>query len=251
MKSSIISIFIFIIFCQPIKCQSKARITDVDFHLEDKYIVVNYNLTGTIPKEQLTIELKFITENNENLKPRTINNDVGTKVYGDGKKEILWDINADNITISGNIKAVVTITSSKLLFSGPSNAFLSVFIPGLGGYFVDKNKIRSIVTTVSTVGLMVYGINEKIQANKYYKDYKASIVNSDIQTLYSKANNEQHKYYIATRIGAGLWLADIIWVYFKGIRNKEEVIAHNKFYGGGLTINYVNNGMQFGYSVTF
>jgi hypothetical protein len=252
MRSSIILCLTIILFRQPCICQTKAKITDVDFHLEERYIVVNYNLVGTLPKEQMTIELRFITENNESIIPKTVTGDVGTKSFGDGMKTILWDIVADQISLSGNLKASVAITSSKILYGGPSNALLSVIIPGLGGYFVDKNKTRSVLTTISTVGLMVYGISQKTQANKYYKEYNASIIPSDIQSLYTKANDAHHKYYTATRIAAGIWALDIIWVTFKGFRNrKESKSAYNAFTGDGLRLNYVNNGLQLGYSVSF
>jgi hypothetical protein len=251
MRFTIIIFLIFIITFHTGYCQTRAKITEVDFHLEDNFIVVNYNLTGTLPKEQLTIQLMFINENNEYLNPKTVYNDVGAKIFGDGKKEIRWDLDADKISITGNLKAIVSITSSKVLVRGPSNALLSAIVPGLGGYFVDKNKTRSIITTVSTVGLMIYGINQKTRATRYYKNYNASSVNADIQNLYSKANNAQNKYFITTRIGAGLWVADIIWVYFKGSRNKKEAETYNEANGGGLSINYINKGFQFGYSMTF
>jgi hypothetical protein len=252
MRPSIILFLTIILFRQPCICQTKAKITDVDFHLEDRYIVVNYNIVGSLPKEQMTIELRFITENNESIIPKTVTGDIGTNLFGDGMKAILWDVVADNVTLSGNLKASVTITSSKILYSGASNAFLSVLIPGLGGYYVDKNKARSVLTTISTIGLMGFGIYEKRQANKYYSEYNASIVASDIQSLYAKANDAQNKYFIATRVAAGIWALDIIYVTFKGIHNRNEAkSAYNEFNDDGLKLNYVNNGFQLGYSLSF
>jgi hypothetical protein len=252
MRSSISLFITIILFCQPCICQTKAKITDVDFNVEDRYIVVSYNLTGTLPKEQMTIELRFINEKNESIIPKTVTGDVGTNLFSDGTKAILWDIVADQVVLSGNLKATVTITSSKILYRGASNAFLSVIIPGLGGYFVDRNKTRSVLTTISTVGLMAYGITQKLQANKYYSDYNASTIPSEIQSLYTKANNAQNKYFIATRVGAGIWTLDIIWVTFKGIHNRNKAkSAYSAFTGDGLRLNYVNNGLQMGYSVTF
>jgi hypothetical protein len=252
MRSSIILLLSIVLFSQTGNCQTKAKITDVDFHLEERYIVVNYNIAGSLPNEQLTIELKFLTENNEIIVPKSVYTDVGTKVFGDGNKAIQWDIVADNIILSGNIKASVTITSSKILFSGPGNAFLSILVPGLGGYYVDKNNARSILTTISTVGLMGFGIYEKLQANKYYADYNASDIPFDIQSLYTKANNAQNKYFIATRVAAGIWALDIIYVTFKGFHNRKVAkSAYSSFSGDGLRLNYTNKGLQMGYSVTF
>jgi hypothetical protein len=252
MRSTIV-LFLTIIFIH-YSCysQTKAKISNVDFHLEERYIVVNYNITGSLPKEQMTIELKFITESNETIVPKTVTGDVGTKLFGDGMKTILWDIVADQVSLSGNIKTSVTITNSKILYKGPSYALLSVLVPGLGGYCVDENKTRSVLTTISTVGLITYGIIQKHQADKYYAEYNASTVPDDIQSLYSKANEAQHNYFISTRVAAGIWALDIIWVTYKGIRNRNEAkSAYNAYSGDGIRLYYVNNGMQIGYTVTF
>ena len=252
MRSSIILILTLIVLSQPSVCQTKAKITDVDFQLEDRYIVINYNLTGTAPKEEMTIELKFITENNESIIPRTMTGDIGRKIFGDGKKAILWDIVTDSPVLSGNLKAIVTIASSRVIFSGPSNAFLSVLIPGLGGYFVDENKTRSVLTTVSSIGLIAFGVIQKGQADKYYADYNASTNPSEMDDLYTKANDAQHKYFMATRAGAGIWALDIIWVTFKGFHNMKVAKSYySSFNADGLRLYYVNNGLQLGFSKKF
>ncbi len=252
MRSSIILIISFILFSQPAVCQTKARITDVDFHLEDRYIVVNYNITGLAPKEEVTIELKFITENNESIIPRTMTGDVGKKIFSDGAKAILWDVVADQAVLSGNLKATVNITAARVLYSGPGNAFLSVLIPGMGGYFVDKNKARSVLTTISSIGLIAYGVMQKSQANKYYADYNASTNPAEMDDLFAKANGAQHTYYMTTRIGAGIWALDIIWVTFKGFHNKKVARSYySSFSTDGLRLNYVNNSLQLGYSKKF
>lgn len=252
MRFYIVFILSIILYNHSCCGQSKAKITDVDFHFFDRYIVVNYNLVGSLPKEQMTVELKFITENNETIIPKTVTGDIGTKLYGDGMKSILWDLVVDKVSLSGNIKASVTITFSKILYSGPSNALLSVLLPGFGGLFVDKNKTRSVVTTVSTIGLIGYGISQKRLADKYYAEYKASEESSELESLYTKANSAHHKYYISTGIAAGIWAFDIIWVTVKGFHNKKGAnSSYGSFTGDGLRLNYVNNGLQLKYSVSF
>jgi hypothetical protein len=248
----IFTIIIFLsLFCSLSKGQTSARISEVDYTLEGSFIVVHYILQGTIPKEELTIELSFVTEDNEKIIPRTVSSDVGPKVYSNGNRVILWDIDIDKPSFSGIMKAVVTITSSKINYGSPVNALFSVVVPGLGGFFVEKNKTRAIMTSVSTIGLIVYGINQKSKSKKYYNEYNASIIPGDIHILYNKANKTQHKYYVATRLAAGIWVSDIIWVTIKGFRNKEESLSHNKSTSdNGFKLNY-NNGLQLGYSLTF
>lgn len=252
MRSSIIIFLTLILFRQPCYCQTKARITDVDFHLEDRYIVVNYNIAGSLPKEQMTIELKFITENNESIIPKTITGDVGTKVFADGMKAILWNIVADQVLLAGNLKASVAITSSKILYAGPSNAFLSILIPGLGGYFADEKKGRAVLTTISTLGFMGYGLIQRNQSDDYYREYNVSTDPSDIQDYYDKANDAHHKYLTSVRIGAGIWVFDVVWVFFKGIHNRNKAkSAYSVFSDDGFNLYYVNNELHVGYKVTF
>lgn len=252
MRTISIIVLALFIFTKPNFCQTKAKISDVDFHLEDKYIVVNYNLTGAGNKKQLTINLSFVTDKNETINPRLITGDIGTKIYTDGPKTVLWDIYGDQVEVSGSMKAVLTITSSNNPPGGPSNAFLSLIIPGLGGYFVDKNKLRSVLTTVSATGLMGYGIYEKVQAQKFYQDYNDSQNSSEIVSLYNTANSHNHKFYTAATIAAGIWTIDIIYVIIKGAKNKNSVKpGYNSFRDKGLIINYAGSGLQIGYHVTF
>ena len=252
MKSLILLFPVIIIFQFPINCQTNVQIKNVDFYLDGNFIVVNYNITGSIPKEHMTIDLKFITEDNKLIVPQTVTGDVGTHHFGDGMKTIRWDIVEDHIILSDNLKAIVTITSAKILYGGPSNALLSTVIPGLGGYFVEKNKTRSIVTTISTLGLIGYGISQKILADKYFDEYNKSTLQFEIEELYDKANNAHHKYYISTRVGVGIWIFDIIWVTIKGVNNKNEKKSYyDASYGDGFKLVNVNNGMQVKYSISF
>jgi hypothetical protein len=233
--------------------QTKAKITDVDFRLEgNRYIIVNYKLTGSLPREEMTIELQFINENNEKIVPKNVLNDIGKKVYEDGQKAIVWDFVSDLVNTTGNWKAIVAITSSKILFSGPGNAFLNIFIPGLGGYYVDKKDGRAVLATLSMLGLAGYGVFEKLQANKFFNDYNESTSVSEMDELFTKANDANHKYYIATRAAAGIWALDFIYVTIKGFHNRKVARnAYNAYTGDGFTLKQANNGLQVGYSVTF
>jgi hypothetical protein len=251
MRLSLFLLSSFVLLCQPIIPQSKAKISDVDFSLVNDQIVINYNITGSLPKEVMTISLKFITETNQEIIPKTTMGDIGPNIRGDGAKIIIWDIMKDQLEISGVLKANVTIDYSKILYSGPSNALLSILIPGLGGYFVDEHKVRAVFTTISTVGLMAYGLTQKKQADKYYKDYNESTVPSEIQDMYDKANTAQHNYYISTRAGAAIWILDVVWVTFKGIHNKKAAKSFSAYSNDGIKLYYVNNGLQLGYSVSF
>lgn len=252
MKSSIFLLAVLLTCCQTIECQTPLRVINVDFYLENDKIVVKYVIAGSLPKETMAVSLKFISEDNKEIIPRTTIGDIGENISSDGLKIIIWDILADQMEISGVLKAIVTITDSHIPYRGPSNALLSVFFPSLGGYFVDEIKIRSLFTTLSIGGLLAYGINQKIQSDKYYADYNVCTNYSQISTLYEKANEAQHCYFKAACAAATVWIADIIWVACKGAQNKKKALSfRNQNISNRFNIQYTNNELLVGYQITF
>jgi hypothetical protein len=244
--------FILILISQEIRGQTIVNISDVSFRLENNMIVVEYNIISSLPDEKFTIELKFVSETDQIIFPKSLTGDIGKNIEAGRGKRIIWDYVSDRFEFSGNIKAVVNIAPSPTHSRGPSYALLSVAVPGLGGHFVQENKIRPIATTVSTVGLLTYGILMKSKSNKYYDDYKQCVDYADYQTYYDKANSAHHKYYIATRIAAVVWIADIIWVYSTGRKNMKELSSGlQSSSGNGFTLDYMNNELQIGYRLTF
>lgn len=137
--------------------------------------------------------------------------------------------------------------SAKL--GGPSNAYLSVLIPGLGGYFVDQNKTRAAFTTIAAGGLMVFGILQKSEANRLYDDYKSSTDRDELSYLYDRANSANHRYYIATRVSAAIWIADIIYVAIKGARNQRTQMAEAR--RDGFKFHLADRRVLVGYDVAF
>ncbi len=244
--------FMLIMVPQIMSGQINAKIADVNFRLDNNIIVVEYSIINVSPEDHFTIGLKFITETNQVIIPKSVKGDVGKNIEAGIGKTIIWDIVADRLEFSGALKAIVTITPSEVNSNGPYYALLSVVIPGLGGYFVEEKKVRAVITTISTLSLMTYGILEKTKSDKFYADYKQSINYEDINALYDKANSIHHKSYIAIRIAAVVWIADVIWVARKGVMNLKENRSGQKISSdGGFTLNYINSEFQLGYKVTF
>lgn len=241
----------FFFIAQGIYGQANVEITSVNFRLDNDRIIVEYSIVNRSPGERFTIDLKFVTENDQVIIPKYLSGDVGKNIEEGTKKTIIWDIIEDRFIFSGNLKAVVTAVPSMVHSGGPANALLSVAVPGLGGHFVEENKIRSIVTSIGTAGFMTYGIIEKRKSKNYYADYQSGTDVQDMVILYDKANSAHHKYFIATRIAALAWIADIAWVAYRGYRNKNEMKSGYQGSGEGLTLNCTNQELQLGYKIIF
>jgi hypothetical protein len=232
--------------------QTQARIDNVDFTLDGNTIVVSYSLSGVERFEYLTIDLKFITESNDVITPKSATGDVGPGRFRNGIHTIRWDPLTDNAGITGNIKASVTILSSRFIYGGPSNSLFSLIVPGLGGQFTDKNKARAYATTISTIGLLGYSFWQNKMSDRYYDDYGVSEDPIEIEKLYNKANSAHHRAIISAGTAAGVWVFDIVWVTLRGLRNSKEAKEFRSQHpGSGFSLESDNQSFRIKYAITF
>jgi len=130
----------------------------------------------------------------------------------------------NKITINGNDEI-----QDKLLkyngTGGPSNAFKSLIVPGMGKRSVSGGKKSGIGTAIITYGLIGAGIGCKFIANDEYTKYHAASEQSAMDDHYKKANTFNQAFYVCVGAGAIIWIYDIIWVCRKGVQNKKEQTA--------------------------
>jgi hypothetical protein len=200
------------------------EINKVEFDLVMKKIVVNYNLLNSKPTERIQINLFFITELNDTIVPFTVTGDV-YKVPGGYGKTITWDFMADNAKINNlNIKAVVSVKSITNEPGGPSNALLSLLVPGLGDRYVSnprKSAIKPYQKTIATYGFIGAGIYN-FMVKKINDDNAATaVVPENIQNYKDKSDKAALFAYIYTGIGVVLWGSDVVWVLIKS-ENKNK-----------------------------
>jgi hypothetical protein len=242
-------------------CQTNASITNVDFRIENNKIVVVYSITGYQPGELFSIGLSFVTGDFKSVFPSSVYGDIGPDIPGGVNKSIVWNIEQDKFVLTGSLKAVVTILSStfaqagqsaktqtqppKKPLGGPGYAFLSMLLPGTGGYFVEANKTRAIVFNVVGGAVLISVISAGIQVNNLNKQYDAASP-ADKPAIQSEIDYAEQWFRDAGTAYALIWVTDVLWVAYKGGRNKYKQRT-----GTGMTINYSNNRLLAGYRVTF
>jgi len=117
---------------------------------------------------------------------------------------------------------------------GPSNAWLSLLVPGLGDHRVTYGKKSGLGTALCTYGLIGAGVGCKLHSNSEYDKYHAATQPSEIDKHYNTANLYNGLFYACVGAGAAVWVYDIIWVWYKGAQNKKTQKAwkqsHLSFY---------------------
>lgn len=132
---------------------------------------------------------------------------------------------------------------------GPSNAFLSLLMPGLGTRYVSGGKKSGIGRTITVYGLIGTGAWLKYRSNQQYEKYHDATDQEAMDTYYEKANSNNKAAIVFASVGVLYWVYDVIWVTNKGFENlKNTKHLRNKF-----SINYIpeNNGVAVSYKIKF
>jgi len=242
-----VSIFLTLLVVQvsSFSQSTKARIENVSFDVVDKKIVVIYDISRYSPVERFQVNLQFVTDKNETINPITVFGDVGNEIKGGKNKKIVWDFIKDGVKLKGiNLEADVTVASVKEDGGGPSNAFLSILIPGLGDRYVSNSRkaiIKPYFFTIATYGMLGMAIYESSQYNSYndtYNNYSRLLSKDPSNTSFRNnmniaSNNRDaalNNFIAFSAIGASIWAVDILWVTFKGIKNNNARKAKLRTY---------------------
>ncbi|MBI4647238.1 MAG: hypothetical protein HY738_11790 [Bacteroidia bacterium] len=264
----LLSLTLVTFYCNVYSQTTNAKIEKVDFTVDNNKIITTFNITNFNTVETYKVDLKFITDESLVIKPVTVTGDIGHYINGGDNKSITWDVLKDRDELTGKIKAVVSIisvfnTKYQYLGAGPGCMFLSVLIPGFGDYLVRKNTEKSIpyfLIPISVYGIFTYSVIALGVSKVYEGLYDKSTIDtkqSEIDMNYNNANKWYRRSQITNRFAFTIWGADVVWVFFKGIRNnhirkKYNLTSENSLYKNCyIYYNPVTNGIQFAYVVNF
>jgi len=149
-----------------------------------------------------------------NLYSSNINSELSSAPYG------TYTFNMNKAVINNqeyNNNQLVKMIGS----GGPSNALLSIIIPGLGVSNVTGGAKSGLSTTLWTYGFIGAGIGCKLWSNSEYKAYHSATTQDEIDKHYNLANGLNQAFYVSVGTGVVIWLYDIIWVTNKGAANKK------------------------------
>ncbi len=218
-------ILIFLFINEIVMYAKEVQVEKVEFNFIGKKIVVNYNIANFKPTERFKLSLYFVTDNNDTILPVSLTGDINNIKGGIGKI-ITWDFLQDNAKINNvNIKAVVKIAAISEEPGNPSNALLSLLVPGLGDRYVSNPRkaiIKPYFVTILAYGFIGAGIYNSIVKSFYDYDQRHAIVAVDIQNFKNKANTAALYSNIYNGIGAAIWGSDIIYVLLKSEKKSNN-----------------------------
>jgi hypothetical protein len=180
-----------------------------------KYSVESSSAVVSLKKNSNGIESN---DANFNIYRSIIDNGMKSAPFGEYKLDI------NRAYINGTQYGKSKVLQSKV--HGPSNAFLSLLVPGLGDSRVSYGAVNGTGTAVFTYGLIGAGVGCKMYSNSEYKKYHAATTQEAMDDHYKKANYSNQAFYGCVITGGLIWLYDIIWVWKTG---SENVKAQKQF----------------------
>ncbi|MEI6749712.1 MAG: hypothetical protein WCM93_11185 [Bacteroidota bacterium] len=214
------SFLIFLFFVFSFDCYSQ-QVQNVDFTVKDDFIIVTYDLSGCPSKELYDIKLKVISDYNM-IDPISVTGDIKRVSCGNDKR-MVWNVLNDKAELKGKIQIELEIshTYSTKIVGGPSNAFLSMLLPGLGDVFVNKTSKSWYYTSLFYLGAGYYAYLYKVQSDKFYNVYYNATNQYEKEAAYKSANDNYQRFQIFLGVAGVIWLADVIHVTVRGSKNRR------------------------------
>ncbi len=226
--------------------KQKARIENIRMDFTDNRFEIEYDITGSDTGRLHQIDLYVIDNIGKVVFPDSLEGDIGAGVPPGGDKRITWDIYSEYDVVYGSFdpRIVLDGTTKYGLKGGPSNALLSVLVPGLGDYFVAdqrKMKIKPYYKTAFTYACVGMGLTAAFNRNQVPPVmgepgwYLEPIPTGDGLRVWIEVYRENwieepgyteywlFRYDAEFFLGVGLaaWIIDVIWVAREGVKNKK------------------------------
>ena len=223
--------------------QSKAQIdNNVDFYQEGTDLIITYDIVKATPAETFTIWVRiYYTASGREINAYSLSGDIGKDVRGGQGKRIVWDMQADNVTIDDEIHVQILAKSNiqpkvkteKKVSVGQA-LLLSAILPGLGNMKAKGGGAYWLIG-VAGYGLIGGSIAMNSAAYNAYEKYKKETSASKRDDLFNDAGDKEQTSKIMFGSAIGIWVIDLIWT---GIQAGQ---ANKKYRESKLSMNYTYN----------
>lgn len=215
-----------------------------------------YDLAVSEPGDSVYFEVTGRKSGLLRFSPGFVEGDFGRHVRAGLNRRIVWNVLANGYELNEDIRVRVLLKSGRPASitadstthrppatelattgtaatrpqprpyrpGGPLTALLSVVVPGLGSVFVQNPRpkvgLRPVVTA-GVIGAMAYGFHQRNLSNAQYDLYEQQKNPAAGESYFRQANQQYHRYYLATRAAAAVWLADITATLIRGLHNRS------------------------------
>lgn len=237
---------------------AQERVANVRLRAVDSVrLEIRYDLLVARPGDSVFFAVRSRQRGLLDIRPEFVRGDVGLRVTAGRDRRIVWDALDNGYLLNDDVRATVLVkagppdlaggsvaptpdpqpttgtnpptppapTNRRTRYAGPAWALLSAVAPGTGNIFVQTPRPRvgfRPLLTAADAGLLLYGLNERRQANDAYAVYEQQKNVTAGEPYYQTANDHHHRYYVATRAAVVLAAADVLLTFLRGLRNGRQ-----------------------------
>ena len=207
-------------------------ITNVHIEQKAQALHIHYDLDGVVGTEY-TVYPVILCKNGSQIQPRSMGQS-NIKVTPGKNKLIIWQVYDDVASLTGEISVSLRATGQPkytanvpAVGGGPSNAFLSMLLPGLGDVFVNNPgrevTIKPIYVTACYAASVLLALHANQLSRENYDAYLSSGVQDEMDTAYQLAEDYRAEARFYSALAGLIWASDVIRVAVKGSMNNREM----------------------------
>jgi hypothetical protein len=230
----IIGLLAIVLFSGTTMAQSKAKVENVDFNLENENLIITYDIVKSKASQTFNVSVTITTTKGKKIPANALSGDIGPGVHGGDGKKIIWDLNKDNVYIDDEIVVEVFIEPETATVQNKTKTgetvkrvsvggalWRSLIFPGWGNHAAKGRGAQWLlgVAGYGCVGSAIYFNNKSYNT---YEDYLNSDDYEERNSLYDDAEAYYNNQKIFMLTAATIWVADLIWTGFQaGHINKK------------------------------
>lgn len=209
--------------------QSKVTIENFDYSFDGKVITIHYDILHSKNGAKFFVSIKPLRMNGQEIKANNLTGDVNLSVvYGGPGKQIIWDLDKDNIILNEEIRFELTWKPELDVYMG-KHITKSLLFPGSGDYKLRNGK-NYWLYGVAAYGLLASSIYLNSKANTSYSDYKKEMDIPTRNDYYQDYQNQLRLSHSCAGLGASVWIADIYGIFKKSKKVQSDPVPDQSHY---------------------
>ncbi len=201
-------------------------INNIQHKISGDSLIITYQISEIKKSEKYLIEVDVIEDTSfRKISLTFAEGDIGYLGHLDQNSTYQIIAKLSLLNLQKSIFKVNIKVSTYEKLGGPSNALMSLVLPGSGGYYVFEKKAQSkyfLLTATSSV-LVLATLNARSKYKKMYSRYqKSNLYQEDIDYYYRQSSKFYKQYKILLYSTMFVWGSDVAMVALKGYSNKKN-----------------------------
>jgi len=223
--------------------QTSVEVSDPRVEFKERKLLISYDILNSKASDHFMVGMEIKDADGNLMITRNVKGDIGPGISGGNNKLIIWDIEADQVSMDGDIFINITAEYIPAYVDESFNQInevktynrygliaQSLLFPGLGlsRYTGDPHWLKG----VAGYGCIAGSIAFNQMAKSTYEDFKSASTVEDANSLLAQSKSQDNTSELFAYAAIGIWVTDIIWTIIgtSGLSKKSDVTVIHGVY---------------------